>query len=855
MGKGQDPVAFLLGLDQDSILDIDTPTTATKKNRTPNRKRKLFQASSPILQELESNQTIMDFYIHYDDIFSSHSSNQDFSKAVDYVLTALDNEVQQQHNHKTPSDKAIVPTNSVTPHSPVLPKDSWTRAWEKLQASGWNCLNGDIYLPPNKTRPEGTENVDYFSSKDALQDFLRYRYDWTGDIQNSTTPTESHVAVSSHISDASPISPRDPWVKVWSKLVRDGWRFKERKGKGNNYYFPPGQSDATNGKEGVNYFTSERAVMEHVEEQFNWRGDSLTKKTRKNNDSNVPVKVVTAAESTKKSKKRKKDEESRKKKKKQTQSTSRIWGKESTKSTSAKKRKEVSLTPAKQNTKPQDPGKPLLSQCSSTTAGSSQYEWKYLWEDLKLKGWTCVRATSYNTLHNWYYMKPNCDPAKSKYKLGRDYFLDGNDVIDYLKNKKNSKVIDISSVESSPDKSNQMMDDFDQEADKEESVVESSVKDDISSSSVQNESPATAKDNVSFFTATPSTAISDSMCWWHHEGIPNFQTVWTTLQKLGFEYRSSAYCYPDLSKKFGDFNELRKSLSRDGIPNLYKADGSCNISPLEAEDLRRSISVAYLPRGIHNLSCFSFLGDIPLMSKFSAWDVMRERLEYRFEGGTYILPMGKRRRRSYGDSQESGKYFSSLEEVRQYIRGHGLIGVNESEIKADKDLLGVLLWASLSELPRHAMTRDPNTDQTPPSKPSGNEAATSSKNAKNIAKETANNVTVTQNQLGQKGDRYTRKEKDVKETSKKNEMSVSIECVDQDMDDVSSLDKSECDAEENCMEETMTENQTAELTHEDDEQAMEKSKDPAAYFLTQPNEDDNEESIQDEYPIFSDILE
>merc|ERR1719296_674933 len=153
------------------------------------------------------------------------------------------------------------------------------------------------------------------------------------------------------------------------------------------------------------------------------------------------------------------------------------------------------------------------------------------------------------------------------------------------------------------------------------------------------------------------------------------------------------------------------------------------------------------------------------------------------------------------------------------------------------------------------MTSGPDAEQTPPSKPNGDKAAASIKNAKTVTKDTATNVAGTQNQLGQKGDQYARKEKNVKETSKMNEMSVSIECADQDMDDVSSLDKSDCDTDENCMEETMVENQTAGLTHEDDEQVVGKSKDPAAYFLTQPNEDDNEESIQDEFPIFSDILE
>ena len=120
-----------------------------------------------------------------------------------------------------------------------------------------------------------------------------------------------------------------------------------------------------------------------------------------------------------------------------------------------------------------------------------------------------------------------------------------------------------------------------------------------------------------------------------------------------------------------------------------------------------------------------------------------------------------------------GKYFSSLEEVCQYIRGHGLVGVNESTIKAEKDILDILLWASLSELPRQEMTSAPITKEAPPTKTKNVKAATTTKNTKGVAKETGTNAAEKQNSMEQKND-PAHEENNRNETSEVNKMSISI---------------------------------------------------------------------------------
>jgi len=63
----------------------------------------------------------------------------------------------------------------------------------------------------------------------------------------------------------------DEWINVWEKMKYTGWMWKQGTGSVDFYYLPPGGD--TNGKEGVDYFTSFLDVKRFAYEHFEWGGD------------------------------------------------------------------------------------------------------------------------------------------------------------------------------------------------------------------------------------------------------------------------------------------------------------------------------------------------------------------------------------------------------------------------------------------------------------------------------------------------------------------------------------------------------------------------------------------------------
>lgn len=93
------------------------------------------------------------------------------------------------------------------------------------------------------------------------------------------------------------------------------------------------------------------------------------------------------------------------------------------------------LTPIDCKTKPQDPAIPLPFSPDSVTSTNSEdiYDWNNLWPTLQKAGWKVIRAGKFNKLHDWYYVRPNRDPADKNCKLGSHYFTTPDDVIQYVK--------------------------------------------------------------------------------------------------------------------------------------------------------------------------------------------------------------------------------------------------------------------------------------------------------------------------------------------------------------------------------------------------------------------------------------
>jgi hypothetical protein len=61
-----------------------------------------------------------------------------------------------------------------------------------------------------------------------------------------------------------------------------------------------------------------------------------------------------------------------------------------------------------------------------------EIDWKVLWSQLKREGWTVIKAGKINKLHDWYYVRPWVDPASENATLGVDYFLDPEDVCNFV---------------------------------------------------------------------------------------------------------------------------------------------------------------------------------------------------------------------------------------------------------------------------------------------------------------------------------------------------------------------------------------------------------------------------------------
>jgi len=184
------------------------------------------------------------------------------------------------------------------------------------------------------------------------------------------------------------IEPNDTWDVVWGKLEYSEW-FVSQVGDTGRRYTKPGR-DAC-GVEGVDYFTSVEDVQEYARKHYGWKGGAEQQKQAKNNDSGTPDELAT--------------------------------------------------TPTDQRTRPQDPGKPLLSSPDDSPVGRNRpsmestytreedrYVWTVLWNRLKYEGWTYANGTG---LHSFYYVRPGKSVKTGTF--GLDYFADEGEVIKYAK--------------------------------------------------------------------------------------------------------------------------------------------------------------------------------------------------------------------------------------------------------------------------------------------------------------------------------------------------------------------------------------------------------------------------------------
>lgn len=94
------------------------------------------------------------------------------------------------------------------------------------------------------------------------------------------------------------------------------------------------------------------------------------------------------------------------------------------------------VTPHHQRTKTVDPGIPVAPSTGKESVTSRDSEgtimeklpWKHMWDSLKRRGWSCVKAP--NPLHDWYYCRPGRTIKNGT--LGTDYFKDTSEVMNFV---------------------------------------------------------------------------------------------------------------------------------------------------------------------------------------------------------------------------------------------------------------------------------------------------------------------------------------------------------------------------------------------------------------------------------------
>ena len=190
------------------------------------------------------------------------------------------------------------------------------------------------------------------------------------------------------------IYPDDPWTAVWKTMRKAGWTWKGGSGLMMGYYYIKPGCNVKDGVEGEDYFVSEEDVQRFAERNYGWncgvtsddcnsrgrgRKRSLSTSSDKSHFSEANDDCASAEIKTKKT------------------------------------AKKIQQSPNKE-------------QNEHTSLRPDPYTWKTLWPALQNDGWRVVKAGKYNQLHDWYYVRPDCDPGDGSSELNIDYFLSEEDV-------------------------------------------------------------------------------------------------------------------------------------------------------------------------------------------------------------------------------------------------------------------------------------------------------------------------------------------------------------------------------------------------------------------------------------------
>lgn len=177
----------------------------------------------------------------------------------------------------------------------------------------------------------------------------------------------------------------DTWSEAWKKMRDSGWSWKNGTGLMTDYFYIKPGCKIKGGVVGRDYFILLEDVQRFATRNYGWNGGKLSGSTVNNKPSM----------------------------KKHHQHD------------------DVAVMPSTQ------PRQSFSLSTNKAEPPSNPYEKKAQWQDLQSKGWRAINAGRYNRLHDWYYVRPCCDPGDGESKLGVDFFLCEEDAIEAAKTSDN----------------------------------------------------------------------------------------------------------------------------------------------------------------------------------------------------------------------------------------------------------------------------------------------------------------------------------------------------------------------------------------------------------------------------------
>jgi len=250
--------------------------------------------------------------------------------------------------------------------------------------------------------PSSDDEEDELSSNEEDYDDIRSTFSETGfqtkklflaEVADENVPSLEHN-----------LDPNESWSDAWKKMRDSGWTWKTGSGLMTDYYYIKPGCKTKGGVKGQDYFESVDDVKAFAMRNYGWRGEEVPV-----NESNTGRKRSNSTTDRDKKPAVKEQQNKRPKVEK----------------TLSKTMQDVHKSfKVKSTTKKAAPSEPMPL---------TYMEKKARWQEMQSDGWRVMKAGRYNSLHDWYYIRPNCDPGDANSKLGVDYFLCEDDAIESVK--------------------------------------------------------------------------------------------------------------------------------------------------------------------------------------------------------------------------------------------------------------------------------------------------------------------------------------------------------------------------------------------------------------------------------------